>query len=879
MRNIVSKCIFSFGVLSLGIVSIPKETHAQRSGISTPQRTLHIIDTVVVTGTHFLDPSLVAISSNLVPGEQIDLQMGNQIQRAIQTLWEQQLFDDIKVELFNRSATHVSVRFIVQERPRLGTYEFTGLTKTQEQEIKDKVRLGEERMVTQNLKTRINKAVKDYFGDKGYLDAEVNIREQPIAGQKNQVKLTIAVNKGKKVRINEVRFAGNHNVEELRLKSKMRGTKEKPRLTLHPDQSDRVFTAQKDQKNSIWKNFAFLHPTKILNATSPYAKLNIFSSSKFKEQDLFKDQQNVIRHYNSIGYRDAQIVQDTTYRNKAGDINIELLVEEGQKYYFGNIDFSGNTKYADSTLHKILNIKKGDVYNLEKLEARLGQMPSFDGSLDIGTLYMDDGYLFFEVNAEERAIYEDTIDIVVRLREGPQATIRKISINGNDRTNENVLRRELFTLPGNKFSRSDLISSVRMISNLGYIDPEQVNPNFIPRIAEGTVDIEYDIVEKSNDQLELSAGFGGGIGFMGTIGVGFNNFSLKNIFNKKAYRPLPMGDGQNLSIRYQSNGLWYNSGNITFTEPWLGGKKPIGLSVNLTYGRQSYSEKGWYQGNPNDHYLRNFGGGVMLSKRLKWPDNNFVLSFGVNYQNYFLKDYTYFVSDFTSGTANNLFGRLTIGRNSVDQPIFPRSGSNINFTFQFTPPYAALDARRDPASETVSEKYKWIEYHKYRFNAEWYQKLAGNLVLKLAVKYGFLGYYNKDIGHSPFERFNVGGDGMSGFNMFVGRDLISQRGYEVYAPDATIFNKYTAEIRYPFSLNPSATIYGLAFFEAGNGWNSFKEYNPMSLYRATGLGIRIHLPMFGLLGLDYGLGIDHLGEGVKLNNAFKFSFMLGFEPD
>lgn len=879
MRNIISKLICTLGVILFGIISVPQFALAQRSSMAMPQQTLHKIDTVVVEGTEFLDGSLIAISSNLVIGESIDIEKGNQISRAIRTLWDQELFDDIKVELFNRTATSVSVRFIVKERPRLGTYEFVGVNKTQETEIKDKVGLGKERMVTANLKARINKAVNDYFSDKGYLDARAIIREQPIAGQKNSVKLTIQVEKGSRVRINEIRFAGNQNVDELRLKSKMKGSKEMPKMTLYPDQSDRVYELKEGEQESLLKGFKFLYPTKILNALSPYLRLNVFASSKFKENKYFEDKQSVIHYYNSIGYRDAQIVSDTIYRNAAGNLNLEMLVEEGQRYYFGNIDFSGNTKYADSTLAKILNIKKGDVYNLEKLEARLGQMPSFDGSLDIGTLYMDDGYLFFEVTTEERAIYGDTIDIVVNLREGPQATIRKVSIKGNDRTNENVLRRELYTMPGNKFSRSDVISSVRMISSLGYIDPEQVNPNFNPRINEGTVDIEYDIVEKSNDQLELSAGFGGGIGFMGTVGVVFNNFSLKNIFNKKAYRPLPMGDGQNLSIRYQSNGLWYNSGNITFVEPWLGGKKPIGLSINLTYGRQSYSEGGYYQGNPNDHYLRNIGGGIMMSKRLRWPDQNFVLSFGVNYQNYLLKDYTYFVSDFINGPANNLFGRLTIGRNSVDQPIFPRSGSNINFTFQFTPPYANLDNSRDVASESVEQKYKWIEYHKYRFNAEWYQRIHGNLILKLAVKYGFLGYYNKDIGHSPFERFNVGGDGMSGFNMFVGRDLISQRGYEVYAPDATIFNKYTVELRYPFSLNPSATIYGLAFFEAGNGWSSFKEYNPMSLYRAAGVGVRIHLPMFGLLGLDYGLGIDRLGEGVKFNNAAKFSFMLGFEPD
>ncbi len=472
----------------------------------------------------------------------------------------------------------------------------------------------------------------------------------------------------------------------------------------------------------------------------------------------------------------------------------------------------------------------------------------------------------------------DTINYEIAVREGPQATIKNIGIFGNDRTNDHVIRRELFTLPGNKFSRTDIIRSIRQISNLGFIDPEKVNPVPKPNQADQTVDIDYNIVEKSSDQLELSAGFGGGVGFTGTIGIVFNNFSLRNIFNFKEWDPLPMGDGQKLSLRYQSNGLWFNSANFSFTEPWLGGKRPTALTVSGVYGRQSYSESGIYNGSPSDHYLRNFGGGVTLSKRLKWPDDNFVFSYGINYQNYYLKDYDYFVSDFRNGTANNLFFRLTLARNSVDQPIYPRSGSNINFTFQFTPPYS-LFSDRNYQTATAEQKYKWIEYHKYRFTAEWYQKIAGNLVFKIAAKYGFMGYYNKDIGYSPFERFNVGGDGLSGFNYFVGRDIIAQRGYEVYAQNAVIFNKYTAEVRYPFSLNPSATIFALAFVEGANGWNNFREYNPFKLNRSAGLGVRIYLPMFGLLGLDYGLGFDRLGNGVKFGDATKFTFMLGFEPD
>jgi len=569
------------------------------------------------------------------------------------------------------------------------------------------------------------------------------------------------------------------------------------------------------------------------------------------------------------------LVDDTTYFANNGNLNIEIKIKEGKKYYFGDINWKGNTKHSDSLLTLLLGIKKGDVYNQELLDSRLGSMPSQDGSLDIGSLYMDDGYLFFTVTPREKSIIGDTINYEVNIVEGPQAINKNITISGNDRTNDHVLRRELFTLPGNKFSRTDIIRSIRQISNLGFIDPEKVNPIPKPNQADGTVDIEYQVAEKSSDQLELSAGFGGGIGFTGTIGIVFNNFSLRNFLNFKEWDPLPMGDGQKLSLRYQSNGLWFNSANFSFTEPWLGGKRPTALTVSGVYGRQSYSSSGMYNGSPNDHYLRNMGGGVTMSKRLKWPDDNFVFSYGVNYQNYFLKDFS-LIPGFTDGTANNLSLRLSIARNSVDQPIYPRSGSNINLTMQFTPPYSAF-SDRDFANEPTSEKFKWIEYHKYRFTAEWYQRIAGDLVLKLATKYGFLGYYNKNLGYSPFERFNVGGDGLSGFNMFVGRDIIAQRGYEVYATDAVIFNKYTAEVRYPFSLNPSATIFGLAFVEGANGWQNFKEYNPFKVYRSAGVGIRVFLPMFGLLGLDYGYGFDRNEMGF--GNRTKFTFMLGFEPD
>lgn len=449
--------------------------------------------------------------------------------------------------------------------------------------------------------------------------------------------------------------------------------------------------------------------------------------------------------------------------------------------------------------------------------------------------------------------------------------LRNINISGNDKTHEHVIRRELRTLPGNKFSRADIIRSQREIANLGFFDAEKIGIQPTPH-NDGTVDIDYTLTEKSADQLELQAGFGGGLGITGTLGVSFNNFALKNIGKPSEWDPLPMGDAQKLSIRGQANGRWYNSITAGFTEPWLGGKKPNALSVNLyrTYFAGAF-------GSTTTGHMTTIGAGATLSKRLRWPDDNFVLSYGLNYQLYNIKDYQFF-EGFSNGQANNLSLKINLGRYSIDQPLFPRSGSNISMSMQFTAPYSLISGK-DYSSVPTSEKYKWIEYHKYRFTAEWYQRLKGNLILKLSTKHGYLGYYNSNL-QSPFERFQVGGDGLSGFTIY-GRDIVSHRGYEIYSntAGATIFNKYSAEVRYPFSLNPSSTIYGLAFFDAANAWDNFKSFNPFQLRRSAGLGIRIFLPMFGLLGLDYGLGFDRLTPGTKFGQATKITFMLGFEPD
>ena len=609
-----------------------------------------------------------------------------------------------------------------------------------------------------------------------------------------------------------------------------------------------------------------------------YFRFKLFSGSKFNQVKYDEDKQSLINHYNTLGYRDATIVSDTVYPVQNGNLNIDIRVREGHKYYFGDITWKGNTKYSAEFLSRILAIKKGDVYNAHQLETRLGRQLSPDGNgEDVYSLYQDDGYLFFNVDPVEVSVKGDTINFEMHMSEGPQATIKDINIAGNERTNEDVIRRNIRTLPGNKFSRADLINSQREIANLGFFDQEKIGILPKPHPEDGTVDIDYTVVEKSSDQLQLSAGFGGGVNFYGNVGITFNNFSIRNIFHPSKWNPLPVGDGQKFSVSYSSNGAYYNSLSTSFTEPWLGGHKPNALTANLVYSKYSAAAVGT---DPNLSFLRMAGGGLSMGKRLHWPDDFFVFNYGAYYNNYRLKDYA-LVPNFTDGFSNDFHFKFVLSRNSIDKPLYPRSGSNISFTFQVTPPYSAFTGI-DYASQSYQEKYKIIEYHKYKFTADFYQKVYGNLVMRFVAKGGFLGYYNSGIGYSPFERFQVGGDGLSGYSYFVGKDIISQRGYEVYATGATIFNKYQAELRYPFSLSPTATIYGLTFVDAANAWDNFSGYNPFKLNRDVGVGIRIFLPMFGLLGLDYGIGIDRYDPATGttgFKDISKFNFMLGFEPE
>jgi len=832
---------------------------------------------ITVSGDKYLDQDLLIAVTNLTVGEKLFLPNDEHIAKAIKALWKQELFSNVDITITKYIEDKVFINIAVEERPRLSRFNFRNIKPSEAKELKGKLSLVNNKVVTDATKKEAVVRIKKFYTDKGYGRVKVSVLERNDTAAINKVILTFVINKGNKTHINDVNIVGEQHAAETRLKRTLKGTKEMTRFTLHPDQ-ETVYDVPKRSFGKYMRNFGFLSPSQTLDALEPYFRFKLFTSSKFNQSKFDEDKQSLVSYYGTLGYRDAAIASDTIYQVKNGNINIDIRVKEGRKYYFGDITWKGNTKYTSEFLSRTLAIKKGDVYNQQLLETRMGRQLSPDGNgEDVSSLYMDDGYLFFNIDPVEISVQNDTINFEMRITEGSQATIRDVNISGNERTNEHVIRRNIRTLPGDKFSRALLIRSQREIANLGFFDQEKIGILPKPHPEDGTVDIDYTVVEKSSDQLQLSAGFGGGVNFYGNVGITFNNFAIRNIFKPKMWDPLPVGDGQKFSISYSSNGAYYNSLSTAFTEPWLGGRRPNALTANIVYSKYSAAAVGT---DPNLSFLRMAGGGLSMGKRLKWPDDYFVFNYGIFYNNYRLQDYA-LVPNFTDGFSNDFHFKFVLSRNSIDVPLYPRSGSNVSFTLQITPPYSAFTGI-DYATESYQEKYKLIEYHKYKFTADFYQKIYGNLVLRLVSKYGFLGYYNSGIGFSPFERFQVGGDGLSGYSYFIGKDIISQRGYGIYATDATIFNKYQAELRYPFSLSPTATIYGLIFVDAANAWEDFSTYNPFQLNRDFGVGIRIFLPMFGLLGLDYGIGIDQYNPAngtTGLQNLGKFNFMLGFEPE
>ena len=855
---------------------------------------------ITVTGTKSFDPNLIISISGLAVGDKVLIPGTDVFGKAIAKLWKQSLISGIEISFTKLVDKDLYVELAITERPRLTDFKFLGIKKSERDDLAEKVGLFRERVVTENMKLSAVEAINKYYYDKGYRNVAIDVKEETVPGG-NSITLSFIIDKGNKVRVNSVNFSGNKSITEMKLKKQMKGTKEMTRITLFPIKTPNPFgdsTSKMTFKQYI-NNAGFLSISKTKEVLDPYFRFKLFSSSKYSEKKYEEDKQHVRDYYNSQGFRDAEIIKDTPVYDINGNMNLFLKVSEGRKYYFGDISWKGNTKYNDSILNLLLGINKGDIYNLELLNKRLGEQLSAEGG-DIKSLYMDDGYLFFRLDPVETAVYNDTIDFEIRMTEGPQAVYGNITISGNDKTKDYVIRRELRTIPGERFSRADIIRTQRELGQLGFINPEKIVPNVVPNSENGTVDINWAIEEKSADQLELSAGFGGGIGLTGTLGITFNNFSIKNITKKSTWDPLPSGDGQKLTARIQSNGKAFRSYSFSFTEPWLGGKKRNSFTIgysNTKYAN-AYDQFGQYCKTCGDtSYIKTSNINISLGKQLKWPDDFFNLIYSLNIQQYKLRNYPNIFQGLSNGNSTNISLKISLVRNSAGpNPIFPTSGSNFLLSGQFTLPYSALGIKSG-----TDNQYKLPEFHKWRFNGEWYTPIGRGrgadknkqFILKAAAKFGYIGKYSSKLGISPFERFQLGDAGLSNNFALLGYDIIAHRGYPVYEnsnpkinPDGitpkeffTIFNKYTLELRYPFSTSASSTIYGLAFFEAANGWYDFKSYNPFKLRRSAGVGMRFFLPMFGLLGFDYGIGFDRYNQTGGLKGAAKFTFMLGQEPE
>jgi outer membrane protein insertion porin family len=787
---------------------------------------------------------------------------GEQMSKTIKNIWKSGLYEDIELTLSRVVNNLAFINVHVTERNRLVAFAFRGIKKSQETDLREKIKLAQGNIVNENMMQTCINVIKKYYIEKGFYNAEVNIEVKPDEKINKGVMLIFHIDRREKVKIDRI-FLSGVSLPQGRLTKAMKGTKERSRFEIM-SKADTMFMF-------MVKNLDYYKSKDLLEHLDDYfsdrIKLRIMKSSKFTKEDYENDKVNLINKLNDYGYRDAHILFDTVlFENSFAYIFIDVL--EGNKYYFRNIDFIGNTKYPTQLLKQILNIEKGSIYNQSLLTERL--MQDKNGN-DIASLYMNDGYLFFNAIPIEVRVEGDSVDIEVRIQEGKQTKYNQIVVTGNNKTSDKVILREVTTIPGQMFNKADLIRSQQTLLSMGFFNQESINVIPKPNAADGTVDLEYVIEEASSDQLELSLGFGA-TGIVLSAGVTFNNFAFKKFFKKGAWTPIPSGDGQKLAFRASTNARWYQYYSLSFSEPWVGGKKPNSLTATLSYQIQTsgYSKKATQYG-----FLKTLGFTVSYGQKLKWPDEYFQVAHTVSYQLYNVKNFgAYFI--FANGYSNNISYIFTIARNSVDAPIYPRQGSDIMFSAQFTPPYSLFNPNKDYANASSQDKYRWLELHKWKFNISWFTRLVENLVLNVRFKSGFMGCYNKDIGISPFERFYLGGDGLTGSYALDGREMIGMRGYEnesvtpyMYGSPigGAIYNKFTAELRYPITLNPSATIYLLGFVEAGNSWLDKRQFSPFKLYKSAGVGIRIFLPMFGLLGFDWGYGFDEIPHRAGANKS------------
>jgi outer membrane protein insertion porin family len=847
----------------------------------------YYIGGIDVTGLNVLDKNAIISLTGLRVGDKVKIP-GDKISSAVRKLWKHGLVGDVSILVDRVEGQNVFLNIHLSERPRLTDFFFVGISKGRQSGLKEDLNLIKGKIVNDAMVRNAELAVKKHFVKKGFLNTEVKIVPVTDTLSRGNARLRINVDLKSKVKINEITFEGNENISSGKLKSQLKKTHEYPRMSLHRALIYGLFHLKADSVNKMnWRQ--------LKENLNRHVKLNVFKGSKFIRTEYEEDKVKLIDYYNTQGYRDAEILTDTIYAHSDKTINVHLKISEGRKYYFRNIYWTGNYKYSTNTLNKVLDIQKGDVYNNELITKKTSFNPK---GADISGLYMDDGYLFFHVEAVEVAVEGDSIDLEMRIFEGDQAIVNQVLISGNTTTSDHVIRRELSTVPGQKFRRSDIIRTQQQLSQMGYFNPQKIEQEIRPNPSEGTVDIEWKVEEQSNDQIQLSGGWGGYYGFVGTLGFSFNNFSARNLTHFDKWRPLPRGDGQKVSISAQANGKSFQSYNFSFTEPWLGGRKPNSLTVSLNHSI-SRSIYGYATSDlSNSPSIRQSGVTVGLGRRLEWPDNYFTLvnslSFLVyNYKNYFAGS-TVLPS---IGTTYDLGLETTLARNSIDNPMYPTSGSTISLSLKLTPPYSQW--RNSDYYSDINDRYKWVEMHKWMFDSKFYLKLFGSnkpegrsLVLETKAHFGFIGSYTQGLQPGPFGRYLMGGSGLAGgINSFVlGQEIISMRGYNdrVLTPPGyntsssgntssdiqggIVYNKFGLELRYPVTTGQTATIYGYLFAEGGNNWNNFYDFNPFRIYKTTGFGARIFMPAFGLIGLSWGKAFDAVPFGNPDKSAGKQSF-------
>ena len=847
------------------LLALSSPIWAQQSGVdvtvdyNNPKK--YIVGGVTLEGNEHFSKEQILQLTGLQAGMEVTVP-SEEMTNIVKRLWGQRFFDDVSVEIDSIAPTRDTAFFKIAiiERPRVSRWTFSGVKSGEEKELLERLNFRRGGEFSDYVSKTSTDIIKRYYKEKGFYNVKVDVNTKRDTLIKSAIRVQFAVDKGEKVKIKKITFAGADNVKESKLVRSMKKTRD--------------------------------------------ARLqNFFSSKKFQEKEYENDKRALLTAFNEAGFRDARIVKDTMYYIEPNRLQIDFEIDEGKKYYFRDITWTGNSVYSSEDLSQVLQIGKGDVYDVVTMQKRLfggGKQSEYD----VTKLYRDNGYLFFNLQPVEMNVEGDSVDVEMRISEGKPATLNNIVINGNDLTNERVIRRQVFTRPGYLFSQSDFERSIREIASMGQFDPEAImgegGYSVIPNQMNNTVDLVYNVTEKPSSQLELSGGWGGNT-FVATVGVSFNNFSTRRFFDKSAWRPVPLGDAQNLSVRFQTNGTYYTSLSASFSEPWLFGKKPTSLNMSLYYTRQTNSYI-YYNILNNDEYMEVYGFAAGIGKRLKWPDNYFVLYNQLSWQTYRLQNWAYQFL-FNTGISHNLSYTLSLSRTSTDQQIYPRQGSDFSVSLQLTPPYSLLrktdhgllDVDGNPTKvdswkkidynyQTSQDRYKWIEYHKWSFKGAVYSKLIGDLVLMARAQFGYLGYYNRNWGYSPFEGFRVGGDGMSGYDTY-GSEIVSLRGYENYSltPQAmssynstgnyyagNVYDKFTVELRYPVILQPQSTIYALLFLEGGNCWSDIRDFNPFQIKRSAGVGVRVFLPMIGLLGVDWGWGFDD-----PVNGGSQFHFVIG----